>query len=263
MIVTRRPDLPGIDTLFGASKKPAASPPPPEPTADVSDTPVASDPPQAPALAPEPASPAGVPEPGQVDEAMRAGAITAVCEPSAALQRAHAAAAAVLTPPSDEVGALLRFVTACVGAKAVVEVGSAAGVSGLWLLDGAAAHLMLTSIESDEHVHKLAKAAYRDAGVTGQVRAIHADGQTVLPRLTDESYDVVLLQAGAGKLAGELADAVRLLRPGGVLIARGVLRGGAHAKANAGFVNSVAEHRFLTVSVLPVDDGVVLATKTV
>jgi len=236
--VIRRPDLPSIDTLFGGTAKPVAAAPTPEPAT------------------PDPV----MVEPGGIDDTMRAGAVAAACEPSAAIMRATTAAASVLHPPSDEVGAWLRFMVTAHAAQTVVEVGSAGGITGLWMLDTQAS-VVVTSIEADEHVHKLAKAAYRDAGVTSQVRAIHTDGQTVLPRLADESYDLVLLQAGAAKLVGELTDAVRVLRPGGVLIARGVLRGGAHAKANAQFVNTLAEHRFLTVAVLSIDDGVVVATK--
>ncbi|MEX2533259.1 MAG: class I SAM-dependent methyltransferase [Nitriliruptoraceae bacterium] len=247
--MTRRPDLPGIDSLFGSTAKQPSAPLPQTPEANEQTT----DPVEVSRQAPEP---------GGIDEQMRAGAVAALCEPSAALERAVTAAASVLNPPSSEVGAFLRWAVAAHNARSIVEVGCAGGVTGLWFLDGLQAQAIVTSVEPDEHVHKLAKAAYRDAGVSGQVRAIHADGSTVLPRLTDESYDVVLLQTGAAKLAGELADAVRMLRPGGLLIARGVLRGGAHAKANAQFVNTLAEHRSMTVAVLPLDDGVVVATKT-
>lgn len=248
--MTRRPDLPGIDSLFGSTPTKASAPASqtPEPDAQPVDTSEVV---------------REAPEPGGIDETMRSGAIAAICEASAALERASVAAASVLTPLSVEVGAFLRWSVAAHKARAIVEVGCAGGVTGLWFLDGLSDKAVVTSIEPDEHVYKLAKAAYRDAGVADQVRAIHADGSTVLPRLADESYDVVLLQTGAAKLAGELADAVRMLRPGGLLIARGVLRGGAHAKANAQFVNTLAEHRFMTVAMLPLDDGVVVATKTV
>lgn len=252
-MVTRRPDLPGVDTLFGGTKpaQPAAQ------SAQRPDTPVTDTPVAAP-VTPQPAAR----EVGGIDEAMRAGAFTAVCEPSPAIRRAAAEASTVLHPPGDDVGAFLRFMVASRAARTVVEVGGAGGVSGLWMLAAGVDGLTVTSIEPDEHVHKLAKQAYRDAGVAGQVRAIHAEGQTVLPRLADASYDLVVLQAGAAKLDGDLAEAVRILRPGGVLIARGVLRGGAHAKANAQFVTHLAEHRALTVSVLTIDDGVVVAAKT-
>lgn len=206
--------------------------------------------------------PPAVPEPGGVDQAMRDGAFAAVCDPSDAIRQAVSAAANVFTAPSDDVGALLRWLVASTGATHMVEVGSAAGITGLWCVE-AGPQLTLTSIEADEHLHGLAKQAYKTARVAGQVRAIHADSATVLPRLADESYDLVVLQAGAAKLAGDVAHAMRMLKPGGTLVARGVLRGGAHAKANAAFVSSLAEHRFMTTTVLAIDDGVLLATKTV
>ena len=252
--MTRRPDLPGVDSLFGSTATPKPAPP-------VSDShPAASEPaPQSVAKQPTPAAP---PEPAKVDDAMRDGALKAVCDTSVHVTAAIAAAANVQTAPSDEVGALLRWLVASTKATHVVEVGSAGGVTGLWSVENQP-QVTLTSIEQDEHLHKLAKQVFKDARVTSQVRAIHADGTTVLPRLADESYDLIVLQAGAGKLAGDLAEAVRILKPGGTLLARGVLRGGAHAKANAAFVSALVEHRFMTVTVLTVDDGVLLATKTV
>ena len=49
-------------------------------------------------------------------------------------------------PVSTGVGAALRLLAATCGAKAVLEIGTGAGVSGLWLLQGMSPDGVLTTI---------------------------------------------------------------------------------------------------------------------
>ena len=50
------------------------------------------------------------------------------------------------------------------GAKAVVEVGTGAGVSGLWLLSGMRDDGVLTTIDVEPEHQRLAKQAFTEAG---------------------------------------------------------------------------------------------------
>src|SRR6476620_8232707 len=65
-------------------------------------------------------------------------------------------------------GAALRMLAAAVGAKAVVEVGTGAGVSGLWLLEGMPSDGTATTIDIEEENPRAAKEAYASAGVAHQ-----------------------------------------------------------------------------------------------
>lgn len=178
-----------------------------------------------------------------------------------ALASARAAAPASARPPSPEIGALLRWVAVTGRATAAVEVGSAAGISGLWLLAGLGHQGLLTSIEPDPHGHGLATHAYADAGVEGRVRAILSDPLAVLPRLSDGAYDLMLLQSDPTGYVAGLEHARRLLRPGGMLVVRGVLRSGDHAQSLAAFLDELADDPSMTATVLPLDEGVALATR--
>lgn len=176
---------------------------------------------------------------------------------------ARGRAEAVGRPPAPEVGALLRWAAQHARAKAAVEVGSEAGVTGLWLLPGLGDRGLLTSVEPDPRVHELAAAAYEEAGLAGRVRSILGDPTAVLPRLSDTGYDLVLLQdLDTQRYPTELEHGLRLLRPGGVLLARGVLRAGADANALAAFLQALADTEGLTSTVLPVDEGLALASMT-
>lgn len=175
---------------------------------------------------------------------------------------AAARADAGRTPvPAPEVGALLRWAAATVHARAAVEVGSAAGVTGLWIVRGLSERGVLTSIDDDPHAHGLATEAFDRAGTGGQVRAILGTPDEVLPRLSDAHYDLVVLQTTAYATVDPLEHARRLLRPGGTLIALGLLATGDHAEARARFLPALADDPAFDAVVLPVDGGVALATR--
>lgn len=168
--------------------------------------------------------------------------------------------------PSPEVGALLAWAARSIGASSAVEVGSAAGISGLWLLEGLDERGVLTSVEPDAHRHGLATQAYQEAGVTGRIRAIEGDPAEVLPRLADGAYDLVLLQSADDP--DHLDHAMRLARPGGLLAVRGALQEGARAVVRGlvgdtepSVLERLAEHDGLDTTLLPVDEGLVLARR--
>lgn len=168
-------------------------------------------------------------------------------------------------------GAGLRFLAAAIGARAVVEIGTGAGVSGLWLLGGMAADGVLTSIDVDPEAQRIARGAFVAAGFApGRLRLINGMGLEVLPRLTDAGYDLVLVDATSTDYPRYLDEAVRLLRPGGVLAMAGVLTGGVTdpAATDAGSValrevaRQVREDERLVPVLLPLGDGLLAAVVT-
>lgn len=174
---------------------------------------------------------------------------------------ARARAAAHVDLPDPEIGALLRWAAITARARTAVEIGAAGGLTGLWLIPALVERGVLTSIEADPHTHGLATTAYEEAGVEGRVRSILSDPQQVLPRLSDQGYDLMLLQGSPTTLVASLEHARRLLRPGGWLLARGVLQAGDQADAVALFLDEVARDPALTSTVLPIDGGLLLATR--
>ena len=121
-------------------------------------------------------------------------------------------------PVGAGAGAALTFLAATLSAKSVVEIGTGAGVSGLHLFAGMAPDGILTSIDVEAEHQRAAKTAFTEAGVAaGRARLINGRALDVLPRLTDGAYDMVLIDAAKREYPQYVAEALRLLRIGGVL----------------------------------------------
>ncbi|MBV9870150.1 MAG: O-methyltransferase [Frankiaceae bacterium] len=115
-------------------------------------------------------------------------------------------------------GVVLRFLAASVNARSVVEIGTGAGVSGTWLLRGMDEDGVLTTIDVEAAHQQIAKQTFAAAGFAGhKVRLITGQALEVLPRLSDGAYDLVFIDAAKKEYADYLAEAMRLLRPGGIV----------------------------------------------
>ena len=150
---------------------------------------------------------------------------------AAARDRAVETGAGAVTPA---VGALLSVLAKLSGAKAVVEVGTGAGVSGLWLLSGMRDDGVLTTIDVEPEHQRIAKQAFSEAGIgPSRTRLISGRAQEVLTRLADESYDLVFIDADPVDQPDFVVEGVRLLRPGGAIVVHRAALGGRAGDANA------------------------------
>lgn len=170
---------------------------------------------------------------------------------SAAPARAREQAESSGGAPSPAVCGLLRWAAATADARHAVEIGSGAGVTGLWLLEGMPPRGVLTTVEPDAERHGLATDAYDQAGVHRRVRVILGEPDEVLDRLSDRGYELAVLNTRPTQ--GLIAEALRLLHPGGLLVLIGLGDDPDELAAH------LEDHERLASTVLPLDDGVALA----
>ncbi len=103
-------------------------------------------------------------------------------------------------------------------AKSIVEVGTGTGISGLWLLRGMTDGGVLTSVDLEAEHQRLAREVFSEAGFAPQrFRLIAGSALDVLPRLTDAGYDLVFLDGDKVEYGEYFDEAIRLVRPGGVI----------------------------------------------
>ncbi|GGQ41884.1 O-methyltransferase [Couchioplanes caeruleus subsp. azureus] len=124
-------------------------------------------------------------------------------------------------------GSVLALLAAAGNAKAVVEIGTGTGVSGVWLLRGMRPDGVLTTIDVENEHQRIARRIFQEAGFApSRTRIITGRALDVLPRLADGVYDLVFVDSDATEFGACAEAALRLLRPGGILIVNGALAGG-------------------------------------
>lgn len=175
------------------------------------------------------------------------------------------------TPVSCGAAAALTILAAAVGARAVVEIGTGAGVSGLALLAGMTPDGVLTTIDVEAEHQRAAKQGFTAAGFgSGRARLINGRALEVLPRLTDGAYDLVLVDGDRAEYPAYVPQAIRLLRPGGALVLAGALHGDRVADPTNRDAQTVAvreagrlvrDDEQLVPAMLPVGDGLLVAVR--
>ncbi|GIJ74387.1 O-methyltransferase [Virgisporangium ochraceum] len=176
-----------------------------------------------------------------------------------------------LAPVSPAAGAALRLVAAAGAARAVVEIGTGTGVSGLWLLRGMRADGVLTTIDVEAEHQRVARRVFASAGLApSRTRIITGRARDVLPRLADGVYDLVFVHHDRLEYAAAVAAAARLLRPGGLLVLGDAWSGGRLTDPTARDPQTVALREVLKAlrdedgwlpAFLPTADGLACAVR--
>ncbi|MFE3070374.1 O-methyltransferase [Streptomyces sp. NPDC059247] len=172
---------------------------------------------------------------------------------------------------SPGTGGALRLLAATADAKAVAEIGTGTGVSGIYLLLGMRPDGVLTTVDLQPERQQLAKTAFRAAGFAGnRARFIPGRALDVLPRLADGGYDLVFCDGDRLEYLDYLAESLRLLRPGGLVCFEGVFAEGRTVDSSAQppevqrvreLLRAVRESPELIPSLLPVGDGLLCAVR--
>lgn len=168
-------------------------------------------------------------------------------------------------------GAALQLLTAALDARSVVEIGTGAGVSGTLMLRGMNTAGILTTIDVEAEHHKVARQTFAAAGFApDRVRLITGRALDVLPRLTDAGYDLVLIDARKQEYPAYLEHALRILRPGGMVVMDNALWHGRvpdpaqrdpDTTAVREALKIIRNTEGLTVALMPAGDGLLAAIK--
>lgn len=173
-----------------------------------------------------------------------------------------------------EVGALLQVLATSIGARRILEIGTAIGYSGIWLARALPPDGMLITMEKDEARAAAAKANFEKASVADRVSVMVGDAALKIVKVSGP-FDLIF-QDGHKPLYNTLLDRlVALLRPGGLLVTDNVLWDGevvpgfvaspqksaADTAAIADYNQRVASHPQLLTSIVPLRDGVAISVK--
>jgi len=184
------------------------------------------------------------------------------------LRAVRAAAERAGMPPIavvPETGRFLQVLLRAAGARRVLELGTLGGYSAICMTRALPADGRILSLEiSPEHA-AFARRQLERAGVANRVEVRTGAALDLLPALEGERFDVVFLDADKASLPAYFDWALRLLRPGGLVIADNALRGGRVLDDRDGdpdlrgireFNRKLATDSRVTGLVVPIGDGV-------
>ena len=164
--------------------------------------------------------------------------------------------------PSDRlVGALLRSLIASKPQANVLELGTGAGLSLAWMVDGLPHDGRITSIDNDPELVALAQTFFSS---DGRVDLVCEDGAHWLHNYHGSGFDVIFADAWPGKYS-ELDEALNILNPGGFYVIDDMAEqtnwpDGHAEKANT-LIQVLIERDDLFISQMDWSTGVLVATK--
>ncbi len=144
---------------------------------------------------------------------------------TAALQASDAAGLPSIAVSAQQ-GKFLSVLTAAVQARRVLEIGTLGGFSTIWLARGAGPEGRVVTLEYEPKHAEVARANVERAGLGDRVEILVGAALDTLPTLSGGAYDLIFIDADKENYPAYLDWAVRLARPGSVIVADNVIRDG-------------------------------------
>lgn len=172
-----------------------------------------------------------------------------------------------------EMEQFLTFIVTLQLPSRILEIGTAVGYSGI-IMARANEQATITTLEKSKKMIGLATEHFHQFGVADRVQIIEGDAVENIKGL-EGPYDLIFMDAAKGQYMNYYEDSMRLLAPGGILIADNILQDGLIVKSRFAiprrqrtihgrmreFIRLVSEHPDLTTSVLPIADGATVSLK--
>ncbi|MFU2362439.1 MAG: O-methyltransferase [Clostridiales bacterium] len=154
--------------------------------------------------------------------------------------------------------------------KKILEIGTAVGYSAICFSEYLQENGKIDTIERDTERVKEARKNIKKAEVEEKINIYEGDAVEILPTLNDE-YDVVFIDAAKGKYPFFLNQALRMIKPGGVIFADNILYKGyvmsdynKHKQRTAvrnlrEYIAEITNNEKLETEILEVGDGLAIS----
>lgn len=152
----------------------------------------------------------------------------------------------------------------------ILEIGTAVGYSAMCFTNFLAGNGSIDTIERDEERVKEAKENIKKVGVEDKIHIYEGDAVEILPNL-NKKYDAVFIDAAKGKYPFFLKEALRMIKPNGIIFADNILYKGyvlsdynKHKQRTAvrnlrEYIKEVSENPNLETEILEVGDGLAVS----
>ena len=171
-----------------------------------------------------------------------------------------------------EEGRLLQFFLRSIGAQTVVEIGTLAGYSGIWLARALPPGGTLITVERDPERAELAERFFAQAELTDRARVHIGEAPVVLDEVAAAGpFDAVFIDANKREYPAYLDWAVDNVRVGGLILAHNAFFGGRvtdpdmqddpNVQGLHAAIDRVATDPRLDGMIFPIGDGILAALK--
>ena len=169
-----------------------------------------------------------------------------------------------------EQASFMRILLTVAGAREVVEVGTLAGYSAITMARALPAGGRVRSIELAEKHARFAEEWIAQSDVAGKVEVHRGSGVDVLPSFADHSADAMFIDADKPGYASYLEQAMRIVRPGGMVLVDNALAFGellnaectdASVHAIRAINDLIAAEKRLHGVIVPIGDGLWVCVK--
>ena len=152
----------------------------------------------------------------------------------------------------------------------ILEIGTAVGYSAICFSSYLSDDGMIDTIERDEERIKEAKVNIKNMDLENKIHIYEGDAVEILPTL-NEKYDMVFIDAAKGKYPFFLKEALRMIKPNGIIFADNILYKGyvmsdynKHKQRTAvrnlrEYIKEVSENPNLETEILEVGDGLAVS----
>jgi predicted O-methyltransferase YrrM len=154
----------------------------------------------------------------------------------AAAQAANAEAGLPAIDVSPNFGRFLHLIARMTGARRVLEIGTLGGYSTIWLARALPPGGSVVSLEALARHAEIARSNIARAGLADRVDIRVGKALDILPKLAAEdrgSFDLIFIDADKENNRAYLEWALKLSRPGSVIIVDNVVRDGAVTDAGS------------------------------
>lgn len=165
-------------------------------------------------------------------------------------------------------GSLLHILARGIGARRILELGTAIGYSGTWLARALPKDGELITVEGDPETAEMARDIFEKTGVAPRVTVLVGMAQDVLADL-EGPFDFIFNDIDKEGYPQVLDPCIERLRTGGLLVTDNVLRRGDVARADRSketqairtYNERLAKDSRMIAAIVPLRDGISLALK--
>ena len=163
---------------------------------------------------------------------------------------------------SPEQGSLMQILLKAVRAKEVIEIGTLAGYSAVWMARALPSDGLVRTVEISPKHADFAERWISNSDVAGRIKVYRGKGEEILPKFAANSADAAFIDAEKTGYPMFLRESLRIVRPGGLIMADNAFGFGrlfdfddSGVAAMRAFNDIMAKESALQSIIIPIGDG--------